>query len=310
MESMTAVGVLGVIAFIGAIVAWMTWHRGADERQSVQHHQHTLETLRHVADRRPPSVWTGPGRRSSAAKDRPISRPWPTPPARRASGGLRNPTGASTKVGARRRAMVAFTDDVARAPGGEGRGGDAPLSRRMGARLPGTAERARRDGRARVRRARFVAGAAVIVVVGVVWGALALGGSHHLARTASRVGEHRVRPLTAAGGASPTTTAVSSELTAAGATAFSARYAAPSSTYTVAVHASAQCWVMATDPLTGKVVWTGTIAAGAAQSVDVSGSLHVQLGAPTDANVTLDGRLVQLPANFRSPFTLEFGPAP
>ncbi len=67
---------------------------------------------------------------------------------------------------------------------------------------------------------------------------------------------------------------------------------------------------MATDPSTGKVVWTGTIAPGASHSVDVSGGLHVQLGAPTDANVTLDGRPVPLPANFRSPFTLEFVPTP
>jgi hypothetical protein len=115
--------------------------------------------------------------------------------------------------------------------------------------------------------------------------------------------------LTAAGDAASTTTVVSADLTPAGATAFSARYAAPSSTYTVAIHASALCWVMATDPLTGKVVWTGTIASGASHSVVVSGSLNVQLGAPTDASVTLDGQPAQLPANFRSPFTLEFGAA-
>ena len=57
---MTAVVVLGVIALVGAIVAWVTWRRGADERQSVQHHQHTLETLRHVADRRQPTRMAGP----------------------------------------------------------------------------------------------------------------------------------------------------------------------------------------------------------------------------------------------------------
>ncbi len=147
---MAAVVVLGVIALIAAIVAWVTWHRGADERHSVQHHQHTLETLRHVADRRPPSVWTAPGRRSSATKDRPISRRNAgTVGAGAAAGVARNPIRESAKVDASRRATVAFTDDVVRAPGGEGRGGEGSLSRRMGARLPGAAERARRDGRAR-----------------------------------------------------------------------------------------------------------------------------------------------------------------
>src|SRR5580658_5027890 len=63
MGAMTAVVVLGVIALIVAILAWVTWRRGADERQSVQHHQHTLETLRHVADRRQQTVL---GRRGSS----------------------------------------------------------------------------------------------------------------------------------------------------------------------------------------------------------------------------------------------------
>ncbi len=327
---MTAVVVLGVFALIAAIVAWVTWHRGADERQSVQHHQHTLETLRHVADRHQPSAWPAPGRRGSSGESRSSSRPTPSPRRRfavpastrhasRSGAGLppgrgapTTPTSAreSAKVDASRRERVAFADDVGGAPGGDRRGSAPAPARGTGVRLPGAAEKARRDGRARVRRTRFVAAAAVIVVVaGIVGGALALGGSHHPTRAASRGSTHRSRPLTAARGAPSTTTVASADLTPAGATAFSARYRAPSSTYTVAIHASASCWVMATDPLTGKVVWTGTIASGASQSVPVSGSLHVQLGAPTDASVTLDGRPVQLPANFRSPFTLEFAVA-
>jgi len=74
---MTAIVVLGVMALVAAIVAGVTWHRGADERQSVRHHQHTLETLRHVADRRPPSAWPVPGRRGGASKGAPTPRPPP-----------------------------------------------------------------------------------------------------------------------------------------------------------------------------------------------------------------------------------------
>ncbi|HVA02168.1 MAG TPA: DUF4115 domain-containing protein [Acidimicrobiales bacterium] len=262
---MTAVVVLGVIALFAAIVAWMTWHRGADERQSVQHHQHTLETLRQVADGRPVST-------------------------RRAS----------------RRDKGAFTEAVVSPPTAV-RNHTAPTAlRRTGPRLPGGVEQARRDGRARVRRTRLIAGAVVIVVAGAVGAELALGRSEHPTRTASSGTTHPARPLTSAGGAVSSTTVLSADLTPTGVTAFNARYAIPTTTYTVAIHASASCWVMATDPVTGKVVWTGTIASGASQSVPGSGSLHVQLGAPTDASVTLDGRPVQLPANFRSPFTLEF----
>ena len=328
MEVMTAVEVLGVFALIAAVVAWVTWHRGADERQSVQHHQHTLATLRHVADRNQPSVSPAPRRRRSSENGRSGSRPVPTPtPKRRfatlastrhvsrSGAGLPQGRGAaptsareSARVDSSRRETVVF-DDAIGLPGGDRRGTAPSAVRRRGARLPGGAEQARREGRARVRRTRFVAAAAVIIVAGVVGGALALGGSHNPTRAASRGATHPARPLTAAGGATSTTTVVSADLTPAGATAFSARYAAPSSTYTVAINASALCWVMATDPLTGKVVWTGTIAAGASHAVPVSGSLYVQLGAPTDASVTLDGRPVQLPANFRSPFTLEFGAA-
>src|ERR1700722_12497505 len=72
MGAMTAVVVLGVIALIVAVLAWVTWRRGADERQSVQHHQHALETLRHVADRRQQSV---SGRRGSSSKAPPPARP-------------------------------------------------------------------------------------------------------------------------------------------------------------------------------------------------------------------------------------------
>src|SRR5579863_1125126 len=83
MVAMTAAVVLGVLALGAAIAAGVTWHRGADERQSVQHHQHTLETLRHVANRRQQSAWPVPGRRAGASKQ--ASTPTPAPGSRRSS---------------------------------------------------------------------------------------------------------------------------------------------------------------------------------------------------------------------------------
>ena len=43
---MTVVLVVGAIAVVAAIVVGATWHRSADEGQSVRNYQHTLETLR------------------------------------------------------------------------------------------------------------------------------------------------------------------------------------------------------------------------------------------------------------------------
>jgi len=150
----------------------------------------------------------------------------------------------------------------------------------------------------------MVAAAAVVVIVVGVGAALAVGPSHHT----PPVTHHASRPITAAGQGLPSTTVASSHLTPSEPTAFSAKYSAPSSTYTVAVDASAPCWVLATDPSSGHVEWAGTVVPGTPHSLAVTGSVVVQLGAPSDASVTMDGQPVQLPTGFRSPFNLTFVP--
>jgi hypothetical protein len=349
---MTAVVVLGVIALIVAILAWVTWRRGADERQSVQHHQHTLETLRHVADRRQQSVRLSPGRRSSSKRpspSRPSAMAGPRSPgvggdAHRNGNGAASATPTATasrhgasappssrhpglvdagpgtaggsavsraarpsgKVVARRRETTSIADDVS------GRPGDTPAAvspsgaRRMGGQLPGAAEQARRDGRARVRRTRLAAAVGVLAVGGAVGGVLAAGRSPNPMRPRATT-THLSHPVTSpAHGSPPSTAAAPSALSPTSPTAFSASYAAPSSPYTVVIDASAQCWVMATDPSTGHVVWTGTIAGGQSRALSVSGDLTVELGAPSDAGVTMNGLHVELPTGFRSPFSLGF----
>jgi hypothetical protein len=316
---MTAVVLLGVIALVAAIVAWMTWHRGADERESVQHHQHTLNTLRDVADRRPLSAGPSLRRRGSSSKARPATRVPLGPSSNRSDTGSRTarprtiastrrdaPSPASSKASAKtdvgRREKIVFSDEIDETRQHRS-AASPPVPRRMGPRLPGAADQARRDGRARVRRARAVAAVAfVVVVVGSVGGALALGGS----TSPVRVTHHRSHPITTANRSHPTTTVASAVLAPTAPTSFSAKYAAPSAPYTVAVDASASCWVMATDPSTGHTVWAGTVAPGASHSLSVTGNLEIQLGAPTDASVTMNGKPVQLPAGFRSPFNVIF----
>jgi hypothetical protein len=147
-------------------------------------------------------------------------------------------------------------------------------------------------------------GATAVVAVVAIGGALVFGSS-----AAPRRPSHRSQPLTAAGHGHAPATAPPADLTPASPTAYSATYAVPSSSYTVVVGASAQCWVMATQGAAGKVVWTGTVPAGGSQALPVSGTVVVELGAPSDASVTLDGKPVQLPAGFRSPFSLTFAAA-
>jgi hypothetical protein len=149
----------------------------------------------------------------------------------------------------------------------------------------------------------IVAATAVVAAV-AVGGALLFGSSAAPPRAV-----HRPHPITAAGHGHVLPTVPSVDLAPASPTAYSATYAAPSSSYTVVVGASAQCWVMATQGAAGKVVWTGTVPAGGSQTLAVSGTLVVELGAPGDASVTLDGKPVQLPTGFRSPFDLTFAAA-
>jgi hypothetical protein len=350
MVAMTAVVVLGVIALIVAILAWVTWRRGADERQSVQHHQHTLETLRHVADRRQQSGRLASGRRGPSSKtpspSRPSVMPGPRSPyvegeslrsgngaastrptataSRRGGSALpspRNsglveagpgPAGAalpsraprpSAKGLAHRRETTAIADDM---PGGAPAAIAPSAARRMGGQLPGAAEQARRDGRARVRRTRLAVAVGVLAIGGVVGGVLASGRAPNPTRAKS-ARSHLSHPMTSPGHSpAPTAAASPSALAPTAPTAFSATYAAPSSAYTVVISASAQCWVMATDPSTGHVVWTGTIAGGQSHALSVSSDLTVQLGAPSDASVTMNGQDVQFPTGFRSPFSLSF----
>ena len=206
-------------------------------------------------------------------------------------------------MAARRQTMV-FGDDGPGTATARSSAMSASTPGRPERRPGGTSEEARRRRRDRVHRTRLIVGATAVVAVVAVGAALVFGSSAGPLRPS-----HRSQPLTAAGHGHVPSTAPSAALTPAAPTAYSATYAVPSSSYTVVVGASAQCWVMATQGATGNVVWTGTVPAGGSQALPVAGTLVVELGAPSDASVTLDGKPVQLPAGFRSPFRLTFAAA-
>jgi hypothetical protein len=72
------------------------------------------------------------------------------------------------------------------------------------------------------------------------------------------------------------------------------------------IDASALSWVMATQPATGKVVWTDTLPPGGSHALTVSGDVALQLGAPSDTTVSMGGRSVRFPDGYRAPLVLTF----
>jgi len=258
METMAALLIVGVIALGAAVVASVTWRRAADERQSVRHHQHTLETLRHVAQRHDqPSDLPGRDRRTAL-------RPRVVPPWTRQSG-------APSQVAPPR---------PGRPPSGPGPAGWMP-----GAHA----------------RRRALAAAGLVVVVGAVAAALS-GGSVPRPRTASAGGQ---RPAPVPAGRT-TTSASTGPVTPVAATASTATYVASGARFTVVLRAAGPCWVMASDTVTGAVVWTGTVPAGGTQALLASDPLAVRLGAPESVTVLMDGLPVRFPPTISAPFTMTF----
>jgi len=74
----------------------------------------------------------------------------------------------------------------------------------------------------------------------------------------------------------------------------------------VELTASGPCWVLASDPQTGAVVWQGTLEAGQTQQISAAGELFLRLGAAYAVTVYLNGEAVQLPAGHSSPFDVTF----
>jgi hypothetical protein len=105
-----------------------------------------------------------------------------------------------------------------------------------------------------------------------------------------------------------TTTLPASFAPEGGATALTATYATPS-TFTLALDATVgNCWVNVTS-LGGTSLLTQTIPAGQQKTVAVTGGATLVIGAPNAIHVLVQGRAVQLPPGYQTPFTMTFQPA-
>jgi hypothetical protein len=302
---MTAVLVVGAIAVVGAVVARVTWRRPADERHSIQSHQHTLETLRAMADRRPEPSSGTPTATAPPSVSAPRARVGPE----HARSTSRRPATVRAPVAplvattnGRGHGELVFDDNGAAPPALADDGGRRPPALAMSKGLARADRGHRRTGRRRSRSGlvSWAVGAVALAVVVAV--AVALAPSHH--RSAAP-------PVTAT--TSPprtthpnTTVTTVTQVSPTSASSVAADYTTPTGNYTVALQASGLCWVEATMASTGAVVWTGTLQSGQAHSIPATGSLIVRLGAPNDVDVTLNGTSVLLPSGFASPFDLRF----
>jgi len=329
MVAMTTVLVAGVVVLIGAMAARVLWRRDAGERHSVQEHQHTLETLRHMADRRQDAERkVGPRRRPRSAAPGPVTPADPAAsadPARfadpAASAGPAGPTGrratgaaptkgarrrgrpvgraSSAKIETSRREALVFVDDALAGPAASAARGPLTNGRPPSMLTAGRFEPGVRP------RPPLVVVVAVVVLAAVALG-VALTWSSPPARRATTTTAAGRRPVTAGSGGRASALPAGTTLTPAVETADTATYRAPPAPYTVVLDASGSCWVLATDTATGTVLWTGTMAGGQSRSLSASGDLAVRLGAASDVRVSMDGTPVQLPSGFQSPFTMTF----
>ena len=142
-----------------------------------------------------------------------------------------------------------------------------------------------------------------VVVLGLVIGvAVALTPSHH----APPAHQSTKKPKTSVRTTDPPPTTTPPQVQPTSSTAITADYGAPATGYTVGLQATGPCWVLATTPSTGAVVWTGTLAAGQTRSIPATGNLLLRLGAANDVSVTLNGEPVVFPTGFHSPFDMSF----
>ncbi|HLI73770.1 MAG TPA: DUF4115 domain-containing protein [Acidimicrobiales bacterium] len=335
MEAMTVAVIVALLALVVAIVAGSTWRRTADARRSVKDHQRTLETLRQLPERRvegggSPSV---PPRAASKPSSPPVeTRAAPAaPPSETGSDSPSELVGSSQPRGDGRSTAGKVDADVDGGtrqtpvvvddPGPKvlARYQDptavtwsarpdvetvaVPSAPRLASPLmdPDPLSVATNARHSLVRnRPLAMAAAAVMAVAAVVALALTLPSSRS--------------PRSATGHSRPTQprpghrSSLSAVVSPSSSSTYAATYSVPRGSFTVALNASAPCWVYATDSAKGTVVWTATMSAGQQHTIEATKALVVRLGS-SNVTVNLDGRPVQFPSGFRVPFNMTFQPS-
>ncbi len=334
---LVAVAVVAVIGVVGAV------RRGlADERSSVREYQQTLDTLRHLSDRRtapprgepapaapvPSEATAGHAPPSGAAGE--AVAPWKPSSVRAAGAGSAE---GATGLDAPHRETQGVPPGLTDRPG-NGNGGPPPAPpplssyattaadavRQLAATRATIGRRSKRPVRPPGTRPRdrrpLIGTAAAIVVVGSLTGAVVA--LHPLVRSGSSTPgvHHRAAPAAhrrrSAGTKRPTNSPSSvrsplaSGLVPVTASTTAATYDVAASAFSVSLTATGPCWVEAVDTTTGQLLWEGTLEAGQIQTVPATAGLFLRLGNAPDVAVSEGGLAVQLPSGYDIVFNLTF----
>jgi RodZ C-terminal domain len=175
------------------------------------------------------------------------------------------------------------------------------------------------------RRPRRGTGAVAVVIVLVTFAVLAYVGSRrsnppaHASTTRTTAHAKSVTSPTvhrseaghshARSGTSTTTSAPSQIVpVSSSSTGATATYPVGNASFTLLISATGPCWIDVTTVATGATLFTGTLQAGATQSVPANGATAVELGA-TGTTMTVDGTPVVFPTPLHTPFVATFQPA-
>jgi Domain of unknown function (DUF4115) len=167
--------------------------------------------------------------------------------------------------------------------------------------------------------AMALAGVTVLIVVLLVTGSHSVAPRHHGAtgspghsHSSTSVPQHKKAVTTpdSTPGSTPGSTPVTAAPTVSGPLSSSpsaATYQVADAGFTLSLSAtSGACWVDVTNSTSGAPLYVGTLASGQQQSFTATSPVTVVIGAPTLLAATVDGAPVQLPAGFRTPFTMSF----
>lgn len=158
------------------------------------------------------------------------------------------------------------------------------------------------------------AAALAVVVLVVVLAVVMLGGSstpahHQRGASSAQASAGRAAPAHATGPTTTTTTVP--PLTPQPYTASTGTYPAPSQTYTLTVGtlitARGPCWLQVTSQ-SGTVLASETYQPGQLQSMTVTGTTTIAVGAPSAADILINGRTLIIPPGYQTPFTMTLQP--
>jgi hypothetical protein len=326
--------VLGAVAVVAVVVAAVSVLRrpNAEDLSSVRHYHSALGTLEHLSERtvrttgEVPAAAPGSGEPPSAGSE-PEPRFYRRPDA---VGPARYPGSEGEYVDAPpttpRRSSPVTRPAPPREPPEPGVPlvfDDARPQDRVRTDFSAGAPRSRMDRAQRHalesmnhRPRRGMTVTAVVIVVAVLFGVLAIVGSQRQPpkRASGAVTPSTARtttPTTQASGSrhktktTPTTTPT--QLVAQSSTSSTAVYPVSTAAYRLTISTSGPCWVNATTVSDGTTLWTGTLQAGGLQQIQATGATRVELGTLAVA-VQVDGVPVVIPSIIRSPFVLTFEP--